>query len=125
MTMRLMRYVALVGGQVLLPSTSPAQEAVDAASSLRLRWEVDPPASGLQTVCGRVFNDRPMSVRRVRLRLEGLDERGAVTRTRDGEVLGQVSPGSAGLFCMTTQAGAASYRVTIVAVEWVSETQSP
>ncbi|HEY7041752.1 MAG TPA: hypothetical protein VID28_22980 [Methylomirabilota bacterium] len=122
--MRPMRYAALVGALLLLPSTSPAQEAVD-ASSLRLRWEVDPPVSGLQTVCGRVFNDRPTSARRVRLRLEGLDAGGAVTARRDGEVLGQISSGSAGLFCISMQAGAASYRVTIVTVEWVTETQSP
>ena len=124
MTMRLMRYVALVSGLVLLPSTSPAQESVD-ARYLRLRWEVGPPASGLQTVCGRVFNDRPMSARRVRLRLEGLDQGGGVTARRDGEVIGQISSGSAGLFCISMLAGAASYRVTIIAVEWVAESQSP
>ena len=124
MTMRLMRYVVLVGGLVLLPSTSPAQETVD-PTSLRIRWEVDPPASGRQTVCGRVFNDRPMSARRVRLSLEGLDESGGVTVRREGEVLSQISTGSAGLFCISMPAGAASYRVKIVTVEWAAETQSP
>jgi len=124
MTMRLMRYVVLVGGLVLLPSTSPAQETVD-PSSLRIRWEVDPPASGRQTVCGRVFTDRPMSARRVRLSLEGLDESGGVTVRREGEVLSQISTGSAGLFCISVPAGAASYRVKIVTVEWAAETQSP
>ena len=124
MTMRLIRNVALVSGLLLLPSTGPAQDTAD-ARYLRLRWEVDPPASGLQTVCGRVFNDRPMSARRVRLRLEGLDQAGGVTARRDGEVIGTISPGSAGLFCISMLAGPASYRVTIVAVEWVAETQSP
>ncbi len=124
MTMRRMGYVALVGWLALLPSGSPAQEAVD-ASSLRLRWDVDPPAQGLQTVCGRVFNDQQMAARRVRVRVEGLDERGEVTRRRDGDVLGQISSRSAGLFCVSMAAGAATYRVTVVSVDWVAETQSP
>ena len=124
MTMRRMGYVALVGWLALLPSGSPAQEAVD-ASSLRLRWDVDPPAQGLQTVCGRVFNDQQMAARRVRVRVEGLDQRGEVTRRRDGDVLGQISSRSAGLFCVSMAAGAATYRVTVVSVDWVTETQSP
>lgn len=124
MTMRRMGYVALVGWLALLPSGSPAQDAVD-ASSLRLRWDVDPPAQGLQTVCGRVFNDQQMAARRVRVRVEGLDERGEVTRRRDGDVLGQISSRSAGLFCVSMAAGAATYRVTVVSVDWVAETQSP
>lgn len=124
MTMRRIGYVALVGWLAVLPSGSPAQEAMD-ASSLRLRWDVDPPAQGLQTVCGRVFNDQQMAARRVRVRVEGLDERGEVTRRRDGDVLGQISSRSAGLFCVSMAAGAATYRVTVVSVEWVAETQSP
>src|SRR6188768_2222709 len=124
MTMRRMGYVAVVGWLALLPSGSPAQDAVD-ASSLRLRWDVDPPAQGLQTVCGRVFNDQQMAARRVRVRVEGLDERGEVTRRRDGDVLGQISSRSAALFCVSMAAGAATYRVTVVSVDWVAETQSP
>jgi hypothetical protein len=124
MTMRRMGYVAVVGWLALLPSGSPAQDTVD-ASSLRLRWDVDPPAQGLQTVCGRVFNDQQMAARRVRVRVEGLDERGEVTRRRDGDVLGQISSRSAGLFCVSMAAGAATYRVTVVSVDWVAETQSP
>src|SRR4026208_1277143 len=124
MTMRRMGYVAVVGWLGLLPSGGPAQDA-GGASSLRVRWDVDPPAQGLQTVCGRVFNDQQMAARRVRVRVEGLDERGEVTRRRDGDVLGQISSRSAGLFCVSMAAGAATYRVTVVSVDWVAETQSP
>jgi hypothetical protein len=120
-----MRYAVVTGLLALLSSVGQAQETVD-ASSLRLRWEVDPPAHGLQTVCGRVFNDRAMmSARRVRVRVEGLDERGGVTGRREGDVLGQISSRSIGLFCVSMVAGAASYRVTIVTVDWVAEGQSP
>jgi len=124
MTTRLMRPLAFMGLLALSPSTSQAQEPVD-ATGLRVLWEVDPPAHGLQTVCGRVFNDGPVDAQRVRVRVEGLNERGGVTGRRDGDVLGQVWSRGVGLFCLTTSAGAATYRVTIVSVEWVAKPESP
>ena len=124
MTTRLMRPLAFMGLLALSPSTSQAQEPV-VPTGLRMQWEVDPPAHGLQTVCGRVFNDAPIDAKRVRVRVEGLDERGAVTARRDGDVLGQVWSRGAGLFCITTSAGAATYRVSIISVEWVAKPESP
>lgn len=124
MTTRLMRHLAFMGLLALPPSTSQAQEPMG-ATALRLRWEVDAPAQGLQTVCGRVFNDGSVDAKRVRVRVEGLDERGVVTGRRDGEVLGQVSSRGLGLFCLTMSAGAATYRVTIVGTEWVAAPESP
>src|SRR4026207_1748713 len=94
MTMRRMGYVAVVGWLALLPSGSPAQDAVQ-ASSLRLRGDVEPPARGLQTVCGRVFNDQQRAARRVRVRVEGLDERGEGTRRRGGGGRGRSAAGAA------------------------------
>lgn len=124
MTTRLMRPLAFMGLLALSPSTSQAQEPVG-ATALRIQWEVDPPAHGLQTVCGRVVNDGPVDARRVRVRVEGLDERGGVTGRRDGDVLGRVWSRGIGLFCLTTSAGAATYRVTIVGVEWVARPEAP
>jgi hypothetical protein len=124
MTMRLMRRLAFMGFLTFSPWTSQAQEPAG-ATALRIQWEVDPPAHGLQAVCGRVFNDGPVDARRVRVRVEGLDERGGVTRRRDGEVLGRVWSRGIGLFCLTTSAGAAAYRVTIVDVEWVAGPEAP
>ncbi len=94
-------------------------------SVLRVRWEADPPASGLQAVCGRVSNDSRADARRVRVRVEGLDERAGVVSRRDGEVLGQVSARGLGRFCLTMAAGAASYRVTIIGIEWAVAPESP
>ncbi len=124
MTMRLIRRLAFMGFLTFSPWPSQAQEPAG-ATALRIQWEVDPPAHGLQAVCGRVFNDGPVDARRVRVRVEGLDERGGVTRRRDGEVLGRVWSRGIGLFCLTTSAGAAAYRVTIVDVEWVAGPESP
>jgi hypothetical protein len=119
-----MRHVAFMGLLALSPSTSQAQQPV-AATALRIRWEVDAPVSGLQAVCGRVFNDGPVDARRVRVRVEGLDERGGVTGSRDGDVVGQVSSRGIGRFCLTMSAGAATYRVTIVGAEWVVAPEAP
>lgn len=123
MTRRLIRCVALAG---LLLSFSAAGQAQDpATTSLRVRWDVDQPVSGLLTVCGRVFNDRPMTAVRVRVRAEGLDERGGVVSRREGQVLGQISSGSAGLFCLTMAAGPASYRVTVISADWTGGNDGP
>jgi len=121
MTIRLIRCVALAGLLVSAPATGVAQDV----TALRVRWDVDQPVSGLLTVCGRVFNDRPMSAVRVRVRAEGLDERGGVVSQREGQVLGQISSGSAGLFCITMAAGPASYRVTVIGADWTGGTDSP
>lgn len=123
MTTRLIRHLAFMGVLALSASTSQAQDSVG-GTALRIRWEVDPPVSGLQTVCGRVFNDARVDVRRVRVRVEGLDERGGVTTRRDGDV-GQIWPRGIGRFCLAMSAGAATYRVTIVAADWAAEPQGP
>ena len=123
MTTRLIRHLAFMGVLALSPSTSQAQDSVG-GTALRIQWEVDPPVSGLQTVCGRVLNDAPVAARRVRVRVEGLDERGGVTTRREGDV-GQIWSRSIGRFCLAMSAGAATYRVTIVAADWAAEPQGP
>ena len=122
--MRALRYLASFGLLVLSASASQGQQSAG-ATPLRVVWESDPPAYGLQAVCGRVFNDGPVDARRVRVRVEGLNERGDVTSRRDGDVLGQVSSRGIGRFCLTMAAGAASYRVTIVLAEWATLPESP
>ncbi|HEX6081056.1 MAG TPA: hypothetical protein VF197_15590 [Methylomirabilota bacterium] len=122
--MRALRYLASFGLLVLSASASQGQQSAG-ATPLRVIWESDPPAYGLQAVCGRVFNDGPVDARRVRVRVEGLNERGDVTSRRDGDVLGQVSSRGIGRFCLTMAAGAASYRVTIVLAEWAAAPESP
>jgi hypothetical protein len=119
-----MRHLAFMGLLASSPSTTHAQEFLG-ATALRIQWEADPPVHGLQTVCGRVFNDGPVDARRVRVRVEGLDERGGVTGRRDGDVLGQISSRSIGLFCISMFAGAASYRVTIIGADWVAKPEAP
>jgi len=123
--MRSMQHLAFMCLLALSSSTSQAQERVGASPPLRIAWELDAPAQGFQAVCGRVFNDGPVDARRVRVRVEGLDERGGVITRRDGDVLGQVSSKGLGRFCLTMAAGAADYRVTIVNAEWVVTPEAP
>jgi hypothetical protein len=119
-----MRYLAFVGLLALSASPSQGQEPVGAVP-LRIAWEADAPAHGLQAVCGRVFNDGSVDARRVRVRVEALNESGDVTSRRDGDVLGQVSSRGIGRFCLTMAAGAASYRATIVYTQWAAAPESP
>jgi hypothetical protein len=119
-----MRYLASIGLLALCASASQGQQSAG-GTSLRIAWESDPPAHGLQAVCGRVFNDGPVDARRVRVRVEGLNESGEVTSRRDGDVLGQVSSRGIGRFCLTMAAGAASYRVTIISTQWAAAPESP
>jgi hypothetical protein len=115
MTGRSIGCAALLALMVLSPAKS---QGADGPVGLQVRWAADPPRSGLQAVCGHVSNDRPMTAVRVRLRVEGLNEQGAVTGQREAEVLGQVPSGGNALYCITMFAGAATYRVTVVGVEW-------
>jgi hypothetical protein len=119
-----MRYLAVVGLLVFLPATSPAQEQVG-PGGLRVFWDAAAPASGLQAVCGRVLNDGNVDARRVRVRVEALDDKGTVTARRDGDVLGQVSSRGIGRFCLSMAASTGTFRVTIISVDWVPTAESP
>jgi hypothetical protein len=126
-TKRLVRFAAIVGALTLAPGQSGAQGAVVGASSmpLRVRWQADPPEGGLQAVCGRVFNDRLVDAAHVRLRVEGLNDRGEVTGRRDTEIVGQVAPESSALYCVTMFTGAATYRVTVINIDWMAGPSGP
>ncbi len=71
------------------PTDGWAQNFGDGAP-MRVKWEADRARNGLQAVCGRVFNDRPVTALRVRLWVEGLDASGHVMNSRDAEVRGEV-----------------------------------
>jgi len=123
MTRRSWWCAALMGA--LLVSPAKSQGEGPAAAALRVQWQADPPHSGLQAVCGHVANDRTMSAAHVRLRVEGLDERGGVTGRREAEVLGQVPSGGSALYCITMFAGAATYRVTVIGADWTAGSDGP
>ena len=87
---------------------------------LRVEWEADPPRDGLQAVCGRVFNDQPVTAWHVVLLVEELDGMERVTNSRQVEVLGEVPSEGNALFCVPEPAGATSYRVRVIGADWMS-----
>lgn len=86
---------------------------------MRVEWEADRARNGLQAVCGRVFNDRPVTALRVRLWVEGLDASGHVMNSRDAEVRGEVPSNGNAFFCVPVRAGAETYRVTVTGADWM------
>ncbi len=87
---------------------------------LRVQWETDPPRDGLQAVCGRVFNDRPVAAWHVVLLVEELDGTDQVTNSREVEVLGEVPSEGNASFCVPEPAGATTYRVRVIGADWMS-----
>ena len=116
---------AALMGLLVLSAAGGQSEGAESPAGLQVRWDVAPVRSGLQAVCGHVANDRTMSAAHVRLRVEGLDERGGVTGRREAEVLGQVPSGGSALYCITMFAGAATYRVTVIGADWTAGSDGP
>ncbi len=48
-----------------------------------------------------------------------------MTGQREAEVLGQVPSGGSPLYCISMFAGAATYRVTVVGVQWTGGSDGP
>ena len=101
------------------PSVSAAQSS-QAELPLRVQWEADPPRNGLQAVCGRVFNDRPVAAWHVVLLVEELDGTDQVTNSRQVEVLGDVPSEGNAFFCVPEPEGASTYRVRVIGADWMT-----
>jgi len=101
------------------PGVSAAQSP-QAATPLRVQWEVDQPRDGLQAVCGRVFNDQAVAAWHVVLLVEGLDGTNQVANSRQVEVMGEVPSEGWAFFCVPEQAGASAYRVQVIGADWMT-----
>src|SRR5262245_4971682 len=88
------------------------------APYLRLDWQFDSARGAYRNACGRVYNDREMPARNVMIMFEGFDAEGKKVSSRFGQVVGDVPSRAYSIFCLQVKAGAASYRVTIPAVDW-------
>lgn len=113
--------LALVLG---LPAASRSQESGSASAPyLRVEWELQAPRGGYRNMCGRVYNTRHVTARRVGLLAEGLDGAGQVVSSRFKEVLGDVPSSGYSYFCVPLQTGATTYRVSVRTVDWGFEGQ--
>ena len=113
--------LALVLG---LPHVLWSQETGStSAPYLRVEWELQAPRGAYRNMCGRVYNTRHVTARRVGLLAEGLDGSGQVVSSRFKEVLGDVPASSYSYFCVPLQTGASTYRVSVRTVDWGFEGQ--
>ena len=102
-----------VAGSVFAQTKGTAQ-----APYLRMEWEFESTRGVWQNACGRVFNDRDVSARRVIIMFEGFDSEGKKISSRFGEVIGDVPPRGSAIFCLQVKSGGAAYQASIPSVEW-------
>lgn len=102
-----------------LSSVAGAQTANTVSEGdLRPSWSDSAMAEGWRSVCGDVRNVGSMPARSVEIRIQGIDSAGQVVSTRDRYVPAEVRPGSRAVFCVPMPAGATSYNVTVLHVDW-------
>ena len=101
------------------PALSHSQDTGSASTPyIRVEWELQAPRGAYRSMCGRVYNTRHVTARRVGLLAEGLDTSGQVVSSRIKEVLGDVPVAGYSYFCVPLQTGAATYRVSVRSVDW-------
>jgi hypothetical protein len=101
------------------PAVSHSQDTGTTSTPyIRVEWELQAPRGAYRNMCGRVFNNRNVTGRRVELLAEGLDTSGQVVSSRFKEVLGDVPVSGYSYFCVPLQSGAATYRVSVRSVDW-------
>jgi hypothetical protein len=109
----------LVAGSALAQRAAPLTPlVVDGDRFFKLQWEA---GEGAQrpAVHGSILNEFGFPARKVRLLVDSLDARGAVTDQTLVYVPGELLPGSQYYFETRVPARAASYRVVVFQYEWI------
>ena len=121
--MRGRRLAALAVACLLFPSAvSGAEVSGGSDGDLKLSWTVEPQTRDYTAVCGNVFNQRRMSGRNIRIRVEGLDGGDRVLNARDASAPRDIVALGGVPFCVTMPVGAARYRVRITTIDWDVQT---
>lgn len=116
---RVLALIAALASTGVLAGVAAAQDSGTArAPYLRLEWQFDSARGEYRNACGRVFNDRDVPARHVMIVFEGFDGEGKQVSRRFGEVVGDVPGRAYAIFCLMVKAGAATYRVSVPAVDW-------
>ena len=108
---------AAVFGPVVADAESPTPDA-QGRFSFELE-EAQTPHRG-KAVEGYVYNGSAWRITNVRLRVESLDDSGAVKGEGSGWVVGDVKAGGRGYFFVLVAPGAASYRATVQSFDRVA-----
>jgi hypothetical protein len=122
--MAMWRWAIGLGAGLLLCAAGAAGAAAPPFSypdSLRAEWSVEPARAGRAHVVGYLHNHNIKDAANVLLRVDRIAADGSVAGTYRGRVVGDVLSGDRSLFDVPVADPAATYRVTVEAVDWVKE----
>jgi hypothetical protein len=108
-------------GVGLLVSPAGAQVPVAAGGFFRAEWGVPALPSSCTKIEGYVYNDSRFRVTDVRLRVASLDRAGRAVGEALGWVVGDIPPTGRAYFEIPLSTPAATYGVTVVSFDVVSE----
>ena len=119
-----MRLVALVTALVLLAATGTGLAAN--LQTLMYGWEnyfklegQGGDRNGKPVVYGKIMNDWGMPAANIRLLVDSLDAKGAITNQRVAWLGTMLTPGTRAYFEVPVPARAPAYRVSVFAYDWV------
>ena len=106
--------IVVIAAGLLGPTGAEAQApARETQSQFRFELEEAPASHRGRAVEGYVYNHLPWRITNVRLRVECLDQSGAVTSEASGWVVGDVKAGGRAYFFVPVASRAATYRATV------------
>ncbi|HEY7869739.1 MAG TPA: hypothetical protein VIF59_10955 [Methylomirabilota bacterium] len=109
---------------ILSASAAPAgaeSSGVVNADLLRAEWTVGRTRSGQANVSGYLYNRSIMDAAGVWIRVDRLDDGGAVVQSHRGRIVGDVITGGRSFFEVPVTTADARYQVTVEAARWVRE----
>jgi hypothetical protein len=106
----------MVGPAVAPAAAASVPSGIDAR--IRLDWEAGVTRRGKPVIRGYVINDHGRPAADVRLLVESLDGSGAVVARAIGFVTGVVQFNDRAYFEVPLRTPAASYRVTVISLDW-------
>jgi hypothetical protein len=105
------------------PAAAPAQDSGSAptAAYLQAEWSLEQAQSGRARVVGYLSNSHIKDAANVWLRVEQIAADGAVSATYRRRVVGDVPARERMFFEVPVSQAAASYRVIVEAVDWITD----
>jgi len=90
----------------------------------KLDWQAGE-RRGQPVVYGHIFNNAGFVAGKVRLLVEGVDDKGGVVSQRIGWLGTQLTPGTTAPFEVAAAERASTYRVSVFAFDWLQRGKGP
>ncbi len=105
------------------PATAPAQDfgSAPTAAYLQAEWSLERAQTARAHVVGYLYNGHIKDAANVWLRVEQIAADGGVSATYRRRVVGDVPARERMFFDVPVSQAAASYRVTVEAVDWITD----